>query len=144
MRMQSSQANCGPTALFNAGCALGRKVSLEECEKVCRTSATKGTSPLQLGRGARSLGFTVENEIREARSDISAMFLRGLVMRGMVPIIAVDADSHWAAVVGVLGGRYLVADSAENELVLSYSEGELLQRWQNPGARKGFYALVLS
>lgn len=144
MRMQSSQAACGPTALYNAGCALGRKASLEECEKACRTSATKGTSALQLGRGARTLGFTVECEVKEARSDVAAMYLKGLVDRGTVPIIAVDADSHWAAVVGRLGNRYLVADSAENELVLSYSEGELLQRWNTPNVRKGYYAMVLS
>lgn len=141
--MQSSQANCGPTALYNAGCALGKKLSLEECEKACKTDATKGTPTKQLISGARALGFQIVGEVKERRDDIAPLILRNS-LQGQCAIIVVDADSHWVAVVGTNGPRYLIADSAENELVLSYSEGELLQRWQNPGARKGYYALLVA
>jgi ABC-type bacteriocin/lantibiotic exporter with double-glycine peptidase domain len=145
MRLQSNQANCGPTALFNAACALGKKLSLEECEKACRTTATEGTTARKLAAGAQRLGLHIDDEIKEGRADVAERALRYWMSMGKVAVITVDADSHWAAVIGTLGrDRYLVADSADNELVLSYGYGELLQRWQTPESRRGFYALVLS
>jgi hypothetical protein len=144
VRLQSSQANCGSTSLYNAAHALGRTaVSLEECERACKVSATDGTSPKRLMMGVRELGLRVLLEIREARADIAAMQLERQIRSGHPVALVVDCDSHWAAVVGRLGDRYLVADSADSELVLSLSEGELLQRWANPEARRGFYGVVI-
>lgn len=143
--MQSSQANCGPTALYNAACALGKKLSLEECEKACKTS-TDGTSPKQLKAGAMKLGLQVVEELKERDSHIAWLRTRHYLDLGCVLIVVVDADEHWATVVGQIGcgNRLLVADSADNELVLSYSAGELLQRWGHPESKKPYYAVVVS
>lgn len=141
--MQSSQANCGAAALYNAGCALGKTMSLEDCERACRTT-TDGTSARQLMNGATRLGLKVDCSFKERSSLMARLWLRDTIRRGAVPIVAVDADDHWVAVVGALGERLIVADSAENELVLAYTEGEFLQRWQHPEARRGFFAVVLS
>lgn len=142
MRLQSNQSSCGAAALYNAGCALGKTLSLEDCERACKTTA-EGTSAKQLTTGAVRLGLKADGSFKERSSLMARLWLRDTLQRGAVVIAAVDADEHWVAVVGALGGRYLVADSAENELVLSYSEGEFLQRWQHPESRRGFYALVL-
>ena len=77
------------------------------------------------------------------RDSIAAMLLERHIRAGTPVVLVVDCDSHWAAVVGRLGDRYLLADSADSELVLSMSEGELLQRWANPEARRGFYGVVI-
>jgi ABC-type bacteriocin/lantibiotic exporter with double-glycine peptidase domain len=143
MRMQSSQANCGPTALYNAACALGREVSLEECERACKTT-TDGTTVRQLKVGAGRMGLMVEGEVREKNPQIAALLLRDYLNRGCVMLTTVDADEHWVAVVGMLGDRLLVADSAESELVLGYSMGAFLQRWAHPETRKPFFAMVVS
>lgn len=142
MRFQSSQASCGPTALYNAGCALGKKLSLEECEKACGTTATDGTPIRQLRRGAEKLGLKVMFEIRESRGDVATMLLEHVLNQGRAAVVAVDGDSHWVAAVGMNGSRFLIADSADNELVVSLWDAELGDRWKGAG-RKGFYALVL-
>lgn len=54
-------------------------------------------------------------------------------------ILLVDANSHWVAAVGRLGDRILVADSADNDLVLSYSAEQLVDRWAGPA----FFGIVL-
>jgi hypothetical protein len=74
---------------------------------------------------------------------VALLRLNQALRDGAALILAVDGDSHWVAIVGALADRYIMADSADNELVLSLSEGELAQRWQTPGARRGFYALAL-
>jgi len=144
VRLQSSAANCGPTALTNAACAMGKRLSLEECEKICRTTATDGTSPRKLKNGAGRLGFEDIIEFRDGAEDIALLRLRDFVGNGSAVLITVDADTHWVAVVGLIGDRFLVADSADNELVLSYSAGEMLQRWRNPESKKCYYGMVIA
>lgn len=145
MRMQSNQASCGPTALYNAGCALGKKLSLEECERACKTT-TDGTSLRQLKSGALKLGFTVEDEMRERDSHVAWLRARYYLDRGNTLLVTVDADTHWAAIIGMFaqGERILLADSAEAELVLGYSANEFLMRWEHPEARRPYYAMVVS
>jgi hypothetical protein len=41
------------------------------------------------------------------------------------------------AVVGLLGERYLIADAAENELVLSMEVDEVVQHWEDHGTYEG-------
>lgn len=145
MRMQSSQANCGSTSVYNAAHTLGRTViTLEECEKACGVTATEGTSTKKLIAGAKAVGLKVLDEIKEIRDDVALLLLESWIRRGAVPIIAVDSDSHWATVIGSCGQRYLVADSSDSELVLSYSSGELLQRWNNPESKKHYYAAIVT
>ncbi len=130
--------------MHNAGCALGKKVSLEECERACRTTATDGTNARKLKSGATRVGFDFRLEFREKRDEVAILLLKNWIDCGAAALITVDADSHWVAVVGRLGTQYLVADSADNDLVLGYSEGELLQRWRNSESGKPYYALILS
>ena len=129
MRMQDSQANCGAYALKNALSALGIERSAEELEKLCKTSATKGTSPRNLFRAAEKIEGCYPAVLREKRGYVALLSLEHTVGKGRPALLVVDEGQHWVAVVGRLGDRFLVADSADNELVVSYDASTLLDRW---------------
>jgi ABC-type bacteriocin/lantibiotic exporter with double-glycine peptidase domain len=136
MRMQDSQANCGPFALKNALCALGIERSAEELEKACGTSATNGTPTKGLVKAASKIDGCDPQVIRESKSYVALLLLEHALRQGR-PVILCFADSqgnpgeHWVAAVGVLGDRYLVADSADSELVISLGVTELEAKWRD-------------
>jgi ABC-type bacteriocin/lantibiotic exporter with double-glycine peptidase domain len=132
--MQDSQANCGPFALKNALEALGIKRSAEELEKACGTSATNGTPTRGILKAASKIDGCSPWVLREARRDVALLKLEHAVRRGRPAVVAWNSGSpgdHWVAVIGVLGERYLVADSADSELVLTYSVDELEAKWRD-------------
>lgn len=140
--MQDSQANCGPFALKNALAALGVERSAEELEKACGTTATSGTPTRGILKAALKIDGCHPVKLRERRRDIALLRLKGALDWGR-PAILVWCDSegnpggHWVAVVGMLGDRYLVADAADNELVLSFSAAEVAERWVDEGVYEG-------
>ena len=129
MRMQDTQANCGPAAMSNALAALGLDRPQNECEKLCKTTAIKGTSPAMLVRGLKAIEGIEPIPFKEKRRDVALLRLDKALQMGRPVIICVANGTHWVATVGRLGDRYLVADSADQELVLSKSTGELAQWW---------------
>lgn len=128
MRMQDTAANCGPAALSNALDAMGIKRSQDECAALCKTTATEGTSPKKLLAAITAVGRK-GIVIKERRTSVALAFLEGALSRGRSVVLCVDNDSHWVAAVGLLGDRVLVADSADNDLVLSYDLAGLAKRW---------------
>jgi hypothetical protein len=143
--MQDSQANCGPFALKNALAAIGIERSAEELEKACKTSATKGTPTKNVVGAVKSIDGCTPVLIRERKRDIALLRLRGALDEGR-PVLLVWADGegnpgeHWVAAVGMLGRRYLIADAAENELVLSLGVEEVAGKWCDGGT---YEAVVL-
>lgn len=134
IRMQDNQANCGPFALKNALAAIGIERSAEELEKACGTSATNGTPTKGIVKAASKIDGLQPAVIRETRSDIALLKLEHAVRRGRPVVIAWcsrEPGDHWVAVVGVLGERYLVADAADSELVLSHAVDELESKWRD-------------
>lgn len=134
MRMQDSQANCGPFALKNALEALGVQRSAEELEKACGTSATNGTPTRGILRAATKIEGCNPVVLRESKSDVALLKLEHALRRGRPVVIAWCSETpgdHWVAVVGVLGERFLVADSANSELVISYPVNELEAKWRD-------------
>jgi len=132
--MQDNQSNCGPFALKNALAALGIERSAEELEKACGTTATRGTSVRNLVRAAGKIEGCDAVLLREKRSDVALLKLEHAVAAGRPVLITWSTEEpgdHWVAVVGALGDRYLVADSADSELVLSYTAGELEAKWRD-------------
>lgn len=140
MRMQDSQATCGPSALSNALAALGVKRSSAECEVLCKASATNGTNTKAMAKAIQSIDGTHLRVLRESRPDVAMLRLLALLQRGRPVLLVVDSSSHWVAAVGVLGDRVLVADAADLELVLSYTPEELATRWRDG---KTFYGVGL-
>lgn len=132
--MQDSQANCGPFALKNALTAIGIDRSAEELEKACGTTATNGTPTKGIIRAASKIEGCIPVLLREKRTDIALMRLAEALRRGRPVVISWCTDTpgdHWVAAVGVLGDRYLIADSGDTELVRSFAVDELEMRWRD-------------
>jgi len=129
--MQDSQANCGPFALKNALSALGIERSAEELEKACGTTATKGTPTKGVHKAASKIEGCSPVALREKRCDVAMLKLDRSIRIGRPALLVVDEGQHWVAVVGFLGERYLVADSGDSELVLSYTAAGLEERWRD-------------
>lgn len=140
MRMQDTAANCGPASVSNALQALGIVRSQQECETLCKTSGTDGTSARNIIKAVQSLGCRGV-VVKEKRAEVALLKLRHWLNHGRPMVICVDEGSHWVAVVGTLGDlRILVADPADNELVVSCDSAELVDWW---AAKSGFYGVVL-
>lgn len=143
MRLQDSLAGCGPAAMHNALMALGTNTDMTICEKLCNTSAVSGTQPRKLLNALRGVSGLSCNVLKErSREDAAILKLLECLRLGRPAILCVDKGTHWVATVGILGSvpsiRVLVADSADLDLVISYTPGELLKRWGPP-----YYGIVL-
>ena len=139
MRLQDTAANCGPASVSNALSALGISRTQAECEVLCKTSGTDGTSARNIIRAVQSLGCRGV-QIRERRELVALLLLDHWLNEGAPIVLCVDQASHWVAAVGRLGPRILIADPADNELVLSLKKQELLERWASNG---NYYGVVL-
>lgn len=140
MRMQDTAANCGPASLSNALQAIGIDKSQAECEVLCKTTATEGTSPRQLIAGAKLAGRHGAGYVKNTKSFAALIELDHYLRAGRPVILCVDDGSHWVAAIGKLGERYLVADPADNELVVSYDTADLAKRWVDG---KTYYGVLL-
>lgn len=139
MRMQDTAANCGPASLSNALAALGLAHSQAECAQMCKTTATDGTSPKGLMAGMKAVGRQPK-VLNERKGATAALWLDHFLRAGLPVVLCVDQGEHWVAAVGILGERVLVADPADNELVLTYTRSGLVARWENKGR---YYGIVL-
>lgn len=129
MRMQDTAANCGPASLSNALAAMGITKSQKECELLCRTTAQDGTNPKQLVTGARLAAMHGSGVFKNVKQALALIELEHYLRLGRAAVLCVDSGDHWVAAVGMLGRRFLIADPADNELVLSYDGAELARRW---------------
>jgi ABC-type bacteriocin/lantibiotic exporter with double-glycine peptidase domain len=137
--MQDTAANCGPASVANALEALGIKRTQTECETLCKTSGTDGTSARNIIKAVQSLGCKGA-VVKEKRAAVAMLMMGHWLTQGRPMIICVDEASHWVAVVGKLGERILVADPADNELVVSCDSAEMVDWWT---ATSGYYGVVL-
>jgi hypothetical protein len=69
--------------------------------------------------------------------------LRGHLVVGRPAVLCVDNNTHWLAAIGALGERFLVADPADPEVVVSYSPDELETRWKFAGDPPAYHAMVV-
>jgi ABC-type bacteriocin/lantibiotic exporter with double-glycine peptidase domain len=139
VRMQDTEANCGPASLSNALLALGITRSQAECEVLCGQTGA-GVDERKMKRAIEAVGRSPA-VISERRPVVALLFLERLLADGRPVLLAVDEDSHWVTAVAKLGPRVLVADPADNELVLSYDVEVLAARWVGPRGR--YYGLAV-
>lgn len=156
MRFQSNTSLCGPTAVSNALEALGVKDVTQDIvasliSRTCRDSrpVRDGTTQAELVRALnRWARVTVDDQIPSGY--LASYMLRGALSWGAVAIVGVDNPDHghWLAVVGMLGEKYLIADSASDEIVVSMTETELLARWSSYETRRGkqwwYYEIIVA
>jgi hypothetical protein len=141
--MQNSQANCAPTAVKNALCALGIERSVEECEVLCGCTATDGTPPKKLYKGLETIHELDPVIISESREEIALVLLEQALRDGRPVIMLVDAAEHWVTAFGLLGKRVQIADGADSELVISSPISAMASRWKNPHSKRApFYGII--
>ena len=140
MRYQSRKSSCGPASLANALEALGIERTEDELGTLSKQDAN-GTSSINLRKAAEAIGVEVVSII-EQREESAGWALSAFLRSGHSAVIVVDSDTHWIAVVGMLGDRFIVADAADNDLLLYYSLGELLSRWKNQNGKFGGFFLI--
>jgi ABC-type bacteriocin/lantibiotic exporter with double-glycine peptidase domain len=139
MRLQDTQANCGPASLSNALQAVGVIRSQGECEQLCKTTGVAGTTSKNIIAAVKAVGRN-PLVIDEKRAETAALFLDHWLRSGRPAVLCVDDWTHWVAAIGVLGDRVLVADPADNELVIVLSRARLVERW---GCKNRYYGVVL-
>lgn len=150
MRLQSTQANCGPACLRNALLCHGIIRSETELESLAGTTGASGTSGKGLLGALRSISgehpVLSPGVISEGRADVAILKLLASLGAGHPVILCADNDEHWILAFGVLGGgaRVVVhvSDPADNEMVLHMTPGALMERWHGPG-RKPYYGVIV-
>jgi hypothetical protein len=145
MRFQSRRSSCGPASLANALSCLGIRRSEDELLGITGTTP-EGTSAGNLRRAIGIVGRTEDglcNIVLRTTSGDSALvnLYYWVVARGRPVIMCVDNYDHWAVCGGYLRPRYSVIDSANNDLVLYYSEPQLLERWRGEDGK--YYGIVV-
>lgn len=139
MRMQDTEANCGPASLSNALLALGIARSQAECEVLC-SATSDGVDERKMRRAIEAVG-RAPVAISEKRPAVALLMLERFLDDGRPVLLSVDDESHWVTAVARLGRRFLVADPADNELVLSLDTEGLMARWV--GLKGRYYGLAV-
>lgn len=150
MRFQSTAANCGPAALRNALQCHGIQRSEAELETLAGFTAADGTSPKGLLKAlaavARDNPDITPAIINESRPNVAIMMLLEAIRNGHVVVCLVDSWDHWVVAFGLLGSgrgvRVHISDSADPELVQSYTPDAFMTRWKGQG-RKPYYGIVV-
>lgn len=143
MRMQDTQANCGPLAVQNALKCLGIDRATVELEHLLGTSATEGTPTAKLLKGLYKIEGLLPRRIDESREEIAHLRLDAALRSGRPVVLCVDNGSHYVCAIGRLGtGRVLIADSADTELVIAYTWPDFMARWAED-AKKPYWGVVL-
>lgn len=149
---QTGQASCASCALSNALKGLGYDVSEAEVQK-WMDRVRRQQDPGATGSGSDLLARAASEGKYRLRvrklvtndRDYAVLALRGALASGAVALLHVDDDEeggHWVSAIGVLGQRFLVADGADREIVLSYDEDALITRWTNETGT--LYGIVLN
>jgi hypothetical protein len=143
VRFQSNKSSCGAASLHNALSALGISRSEDELIKLCKQTASGGTTVQGLLGAMRSIPGVL-GEPTKWRNDSDAIVgvWYQVSERGRPVIMCVDNWDHWVVCTGHLGPRFGVVDSADNALVIYYDGAGLVKRWRHKDKR-GFYGIVV-
>lgn len=154
MRLQSAHALCGPASVANALRALGRNISEDKIADAVKKAGhggdgipeQDGTAPSQIQRALEAVGF-VGQPWTAGDGDDAWHALRSRLLSGDPVLLPVDFDgdtmSHWLVAIGLLGDRVLVADGADPEIVVSYSEDQLRRRWKMDTDPARYYGMTI-
>lgn len=144
MRLQEFKPGCGAGSIANALLAMGEHQFQEVIWNVAGGTAD-GLAPGRLLSGLDTLGY-LGRELGFRAPTPALRALRRLLGKGTPVILCVDDWEHWVTAIGVLGERFLVADPADAEIVLSLSPDELTRRWfrnSKRAVRQPFYGIAV-
>jgi ABC-type bacteriocin/lantibiotic exporter with double-glycine peptidase domain len=139
--------SCGPAALVNAARAIGVRVSEGRIRKLAGTTED-GTDEIKLIFATRSIGLTATpNHTKDQAAGWA--FIRANVLDGRPCLVCIDQWSHWVTIIGMIGDRVLLADSANTKKnvsengIHSLSRTDLLKRWRCRDESEPFYAIAI-
>jgi ABC-type bacteriocin/lantibiotic exporter with double-glycine peptidase domain len=139
VRYQSRKSSCGPAALQNAIEPLSYVRSEDELAKLCGTTSD-GTSETGIKKALKALDIPF-SILSQKSFDTARMVLYAHLHMGGTAIISVDSNSHWVAVVGIAGYKYIVIDSADENLVVFWDGVNLDIKWKGEGL---YYGILTS
>jgi hypothetical protein len=148
VKFQSNASSCGPASLRNALLCRGIVRSEEELTRLTDFTPASGTSMKGLFKAATAIAAehpaVTPGVLREQRGDVAVLRLIAALEGGSPVILCVDDFEHYVTAFGLLGkGTVHVADSADEELIRSYSVHALSKRWRGPSKRSPYYGLIL-
>jgi len=145
MRFQERKNSCGAAAIRNALKCLGKNLGEHRLRQIARTD-DDGTDEEGVLGALERLGYRGE-VIETKKVSLILSELKRYLSRGNPLIAAVDRDTHWVLIGGMLGDRYIIFDSertkknkAENGIQVLDIKG-LLRRLRKPNGKMYFIAM---
>jgi ABC-type bacteriocin/lantibiotic exporter with double-glycine peptidase domain len=138
--LQADTFTCGAVALHAVLDTLGASYSVATLARMCKTSPIHGTSEEAVMKTLGTLDHPYR-EIEESHPGFALVTLRGFVAQGAAALLAADADTHWIAVVGMSGARFIVHDPATG--TESYSDKDLITRWRKEKSKLPYYGVCV-
>ena len=136
MRYQTDTYSCGAAAVVNALRALGKRISERRVRALSGTDPDRGTGESGIVTAVRGLGFSA-TAFESSNSQEAWSWISENVRSGRAVIVAVWNHEHWMTVVGMVGDRTIMFDSARTEKnkkengVHSLSRGDFLRKWRH-------------
>lgn len=124
---QPNGYECGPFALKHGLALLGVFAEERRIANLAGTT-TAGTDEAQLARAASHYGCALPT-VRVADPDVARRALTLELSAGRPVLACVDQWSHWITIGSRDGDAFVVADSAESEVLRLMDWDELRRRW---------------
>lgn len=130
---QATRSSCGSAALANAVVLVRSTPVTEDVVMKLAGTSPDGTSMKGIMKAANKLGLYAEKvRAKEFPAHVTDPL-----------IVCCDQDQHWIVAQITGSGRWLVVDSANNEMVWTVTLDELKLRATKHGARKPFTAIII-
>ena len=146
MRFQETKSSCGAAAIRNVLKCFGQNVGEHRLRQIAGTD-DDGTTEEGVITALTALGYKSEVHDSSKVSEAKEVVARAVKSESPL-IVAVDKDTHWAVIVGMLGKRYILVDSErtvknkKENGVHVVTTRELLRRWRKPDGT--MYAISVS
>lgn len=132
-RLQVNRYTCGPAALRHALLCYGVRRDIRTLARMCRTTRDEGTSPQEIERVAKELGFTLAWSTWHSAAGASAEILRCIGAHEPI-LLCVDKEpefgawAHWIAVVAANARGVTIVDSSRPGPAVRRISWKLLMR----------------
>lgn len=126
---QPNKYQCGPFALKYALVMLGKFESERVIAKKAGSTWWRGTDEIGLERAAKFYDCRMKYFRRETAPDAIKVLIQHL-KKGFPCILSVDSWEHWFTVINWQQGRFIIIDSAFDNVVITYTERQLIKRWK--------------
>ena len=125
---QPFKYQCGPFALKYSLVMLGKFVSEIDIAKKAGSTWWHGTDEIGLAKAAKYYGCRMKYFRRETKID-AVKILKKQLRAGYPCILSVDNWEHWITIINYRGNKFIIVDSAFDNVIVLSSATKLLQRW---------------